>query len=192
LEAYFIEYGRQDRQPGEFVERVRVPLPAEGQPFAARERAATSTPSLPLQGGGGHPAAALALDPDVTGDGYRTDGGRLRCYKVAKRFDQDISAVLGCFDVAVADGRVASARLAYGGMAGVPKRAAAAEVALTGQPWTRGTVEAAMAALDGDFAPLSDWRASAGYRMRCAKNLLMRYWLETAGSGVATDVREIA
>ena len=52
-----------------------------------------------------------------------TDGGRLRCYKVSKRFDQDITAVLGCFDVAIEDGRVVSARLAYGGMAGVPKRA---------------------------------------------------------------------
>ncbi len=170
LEAFFLDYGRQDRRPGEFVEGVRVPLPSR-----ASAAGATPPPSPPHEG-----------------EGRRPDGGRLRCYKVSKRFDQDISAVLGCFDVAVEHGRVVAARLAYGGMAGVPKRAGSAEEALIGQPWSRATVEAAMAALQRDFAPLTDWRASAGYRMRVAKNLLMRYWLETAEPGTATDVLELA
>jgi xanthine dehydrogenase small subunit len=111
---------------------------------------------------------------------------------VAKRFDQDISAVLGCFNVGVEDGQVVSARLAYGGMAGVPKRAMHAEAALLGERWQQASVEAAMVALERDFSPLTDWRASAGDRMQCAKNLLMRYFLETSGAGAATDVTEIA
>jgi xanthine dehydrogenase small subunit len=148
LEDFFVDYGKQERRPGEFVEGVRVPLPAEPR--------------------------------------------RLRCYKVSKRFDQDISAVLGCFDVAVEEGRVVTARLAYGGMAGVPKRATHAEAALAGRAWTRATVEAATAVLERDFAPLTDWRASAGYRMRVAQNLLMRYFVEATEPGTATSVLELA
>jgi xanthine dehydrogenase small subunit len=94
--------------------------------------------------------------------------------------------VLGCFDVAVADGTVSAARLAYGGMAGVPKRAAHAEAKLTGQPWTEPTVRAAMAALEKDFTPLTDMRASAAYRMQGAKNLLMKYFIEKTEPATAT------
>jgi xanthine dehydrogenase small subunit len=75
---------------------------------------------------------------------------------------------------------VVAARLAYGGMAATPKRAAAAERALTGARWEEATVERAMAALDDDFTPLSDWRASAGYRAQAAKNLLLRLFIETS------------
>jgi len=112
--------------------------------------------------------------------------GRLRCYKLTKRFDQDITAVLGCFDVAVEGGTVATARLAYGGMAGIPKRAAQAEAALVGQRWTEAVVRAAMAALEQDFTPLTDMRASAGYRMQGAKNLLLKYFIERTQPATAT------
>ncbi len=105
-------------------------------------------------------------------------------YKVTKRRDEDISAVACGFHVEIDGGRVAAARLAFGGMAATPKRAAAAEAALVGQPWTSETVEAAAAAMAQDFQPLTDWRASAGYRARVAANLLRRFWLETAGEPV--------
>jgi xanthine dehydrogenase small subunit len=77
------------------------------------------------------------------------------------------------------DGTVADARLAFGGMAATVRRATQAEACLRGQPWTEATLHAAMAALDLDFQPLSDLRASAGYRQRAARNLLHRFWLET-------------
>ncbi len=100
---------------------------------------------------------------------------RLRCYKLSKRFDQDISAVCGCFVIRVEDGTVAEARIAFGGMAGTPKRATHVEAALTGRPWTEATVRAADAAWAEDFTPMSDMRASAGYRLAAARNMLMRY-----------------
>jgi xanthine dehydrogenase small subunit len=103
LEAFFLDYGKQDREPGEFVEAV----------------------SLPVQ-------------PD-----------RLACYKLSKRFDQDISAVCGCFNITIEDGTVTAARIAFGGMAGVPKR------------------------------------ASAGYRLRAAEGMLMRYFRESRGEAVS-------
>ena len=104
---------------------------------------------------------------------------QLRCYKISKRFDQDISAVCGCFNIAVESGQVADARIAFGGMAGTPLRARAVEQALIGQAWSEATVDAALAGFEQDFAPISDARGSASYRMLTAKNLLRRYFIET-------------
>jgi xanthine dehydrogenase small subunit len=104
---------------------------------------------------------------------------RFRAYKVSKRFDQDISAVLGAFALQVAGGKVKSARIAYGGMAATPKRARHVEAAIEGEAWNEATVEAAMRALEQDFAPIDDWRASAVYRMAAARNLLRRLHIET-------------
>lgn len=121
----------------------------------------------------------------VAGVSFPDHAPALRCYKVSKRFDQDISAVCGCFNVTVSGGIARAARIAFGGMAGVPKRAAMAEAALLGQPWSAATVEAAAAAITGDFAPLTDMRASAAYRMQVAQNLMRRYFHDLAGARVS-------
>jgi len=146
LEEFFLDYGKQDIVPGEFVEAITLPR----------------TPG----------------EPD-----------RLKVYKLSKRFDQDISAVLGSFKIDVEGGNVQAARIAFGGMAGIPKRARAMEAALVGKPWTRETVEAAMGMVTEDFTPLSDLRASMGYRLVAASNMLLRYWLED--EGVPTSVTEV-
>lgn len=113
----------------------------------------------------------------------------LRCYKLSKRFDQDISAVCGCISI-TGDGKtIQTARLAYGGMAGTPKRATAAEAALVGQPYREEVIQTAMTAMTEDFQPLSDMRASAAYRMQTAQNMLLRYFHETMG--VDTDLHEV-
>jgi xanthine dehydrogenase small subunit len=104
---------------------------------------------------------------------------RFRTYKLAKRFDQDISAVCAAFALTLDGDTVTQARIAFGGMAATPKRAASAEAALLGQPWNETSMRAALAALAQDYAPLSDMRASSGYRMQAAQNLLRRFWLET-------------
>jgi xanthine dehydrogenase small subunit len=139
LEDFFLDYRKQDRQPGEFVEAVTIPKQA--------------------------PA--------------------LRVYKLSKRFDQDISAVCGAFNVTVAGGTVTAARIAFGGMAGIPKRARAAEAALIGQPWGEAAIAAAAAAMAGDFTPMTDMRASAAYRMQTAQAMLRRYALDLAGQAVS-------
>ncbi|MCV6594848.1 MAG: xanthine dehydrogenase small subunit [Silicimonas sp.] len=139
VEEFFIDYGKQDRAPGEFVEAVSLPAAA----------------------------------PD------------LRCYKLSKRFDQDISAVCGCFNVTVENGQVSAARIAFGGMAGIPKRATHVEAALIGQPWNTANVEAACAKFAEDFTPLTDMRASAAYRLETAQNLLRRYHRDLAGDAVS-------
>jgi xanthine dehydrogenase small subunit len=109
-----------------------------------------------------------------------SDGTMVRAYKISKRFDCDISALCAGLAIALDDsGNVKTARFAFGGMAATVRRAALAEAAVLGQPWTQATVQASMAALAQDFKPLSDMRASAAYRLQVAQNLLQRLWFET-------------
>jgi xanthine dehydrogenase small subunit len=144
LEDFFLDYGKQDRAEGEFVEAVSIPV-----------------------------------QPD-----------HLRVYKLSKRFDQDISAVCGAFNILVEDGSVTRARIAFGGMAGTPKRASHVEAALEGQPWTEATVQAALPAFARDFTPMSDMRASATYRLETARGMLLRACHESQGTPVsALEVR---
>jgi len=143
IEDFFIAYGKQRREPGEFVRAVIVPK----------------------------------LKPDV----------RFRCYKVSKRFDQDISAVMGAFKLRVAGGRIAAARIAFGGMAGTPRRAPATEAALAGADLADpATADGAGARLGEDYAPIDDHRASARYRGEVAKALLRKALVEIAGASSRT------
>ena len=112
------------------------------------------------------------------------DGHVFRCFKVTKRFDQDISSVMAAFRFTLdEEGTVTEARLAYGGMAETPKRAAGAEAELVGYPirdaqaWSR-----AFAALRADFHPIDDHRASARYRIETAHALLGKALIEAAGT----------
>jgi xanthine dehydrogenase small subunit len=134
LEAYFIDYGKQDRKAGEFVSAIHIPRPKANQIDAA--------------------------------------------YKISKRRDEDISAVAVGISVTVDAGQITGARIAYGGMAATPKRAAHAEAALVDAAWSAAAFDAAATALAEDFAPLSDWRASAEYRLLVAGNLWRRFHLE--------------
>jgi xanthine dehydrogenase small subunit len=105
--------------------------------------------------------------------------------KLSRRFDSDISAVCGAFNLTVSDGMIAAARIAFGGMAATPRRARACEAALTGQPFTLATIEAALPALRADYAPLTDVRGTAAYRLDAAANLLLRLWHRTQGDSVS-------
>ncbi len=111
-----------------------------------------------------------------------------RAYKVSKRLDDDISAVCAAFSLVIENGVVRKARVAFGGMAGIPKRASACEQALIGAAWYPGTVERACEALAKDFTPLSDFRASKEYRLLTAQNLLRKFFLELQSPEVETRV----
>ena len=144
IEDFFVEYGKQDRKAGEFIEAVTIPK---------------SAPTL-------------------------------RCYKLSKRFDQDISTVCGCFNVTIENDTIIAACIAFGGMSGTPKHAKLSEVTLVGQPWSRVSIEAAAIALLDDFQPLSDMRASADYRMEAAQGQLRRYFDDL--NGINTNILEIS
>ena len=121
-----------------------------------------------------------------------TAGALFKVFKLSKRFDQDISAVCGAFNIQVRDDVVTEARIAFGGMAGTPKRAGACEAALVGQAWNAATVDAAVAALAEDFTPLTDVRASAAYRALAAGNMLRKLFIEATRPDLLTRVPEAA
>ncbi len=141
LEAYFLDYGKQNRRPGEFVESVFVPRP-----------------------------------------GANT---KVHISKLSRRFDSDISAVMGAFALTVHGGTITAARVAFGGMAATPRRAAGCEAALTGQLFSESTIAMAAEALRGDFSPLSDVRGTSAYRIEAAAGLLWRLWHREQGAAVS-------
>lgn len=141
LEDYFLDYGRQDRQPGEFVESLWVPRPG----------------------------------PDDL----------VHVSKFSRRFDSDISAVCGAVRLTMRDGGIATARVAFGGMAATPRRAPACEAALTGRPFDLATIAKAADALADDYRPLTDVRGSADYRRQAAASLLWRLWHREQGHAVS-------
>lgn len=144
LDEYYLDYQKTAQQPGEFVERIRIPKPRKNQ--------------------------------------------SVRSYKLSKRFDQDISAVCGAYAVTLSGSRVDQIRIAYGGLAAIPKRAFECESSLSGGEWDEQSVNAAMEVLGGEFSPIADMRASREYRQLATKNLLYRFFLETTGIGEATNV----
>ena len=140
LERFFLDYGKQDRQKGEFVRRLLLPK----------------------------------LPPSA----------HFRAYKISKRCDEDISSVLAAFCLTVDGGRIADAKVAFGGMAGIPKRARAVEAVLRGLALAdTARWGAAADAVKEDFTPLTDLRASAAYRSRVAANLVVKALAEIAGAG---------
>ena len=118
-------------------------------------------------------------------------GMEFRTYKLSKRFDQDISAVAMAISIQVHNGRIEQARIAYGGMAAIPQRARHTEVALIGSSVSAPALETARAALEQDFTPIADMRASVVYRVLTAKNLLTRFFLEIGGGKQAVRLNDL-
>ncbi len=113
-------------------------------------------------------------------------GELCRIYKISKRFEDDISAVCLGLQLHIDGGRVRQASIGVGGVAATPVRAVHTQAALRDQPWNEATVRRAMATLCGEFAPISDMRASATYRTEVLGNLLQRFWLESQGAAVVS------
>lgn len=110
-----------------------------------------------------------------------------RCYKISKRFDQDISSVMGAFSFTLNDGRLADPIIAFGGLAGIPKRSHSAEEILDQTDVQNVSVrQAALDALGDDFQPMDDHRASADYRLETARALLEKALIEINGSRTDT------
>ena len=98
------------------------------------------------------------------------------CAKITKRRDDDISAVMGAFLFTIEGEKVVAARIAYGGMAGTPKRAIKTEASLIGK-----TLQEAKHVVLDEFEPLSDMRTSAEYRTTVANALLQKALMQAAG-----------
>lgn len=109
-------------------------------------------------------------------------------HKISKRLDDDISAVCGVFCFEMDDDNIAKVRIAFGGMAATPARALNVEKALHGKVFNEAAVADAINALSNDFSPISDARASAGYRQNVAANLIKRCWLQITSKSAKLQV----
>lgn len=107
-----------------------------------------------------------------------------RVYKVSKRYDQDISTVCGAFRLTRQNGVITDARIAFGGMAAIPKRVKSAEQVLIGNQLTETVIEACAQSIAAELSPLSDWRGSAEYRLLVAQNLVQRFAHDLMGEVV--------
>ena len=101
-----------------------------------------------------------------------------KAYKVSKRFDDDISSVCAAFNLEIVKNKIQVVRVAYGGMAAIPKRAKFCEKILLNSYVNEETIYKAKKALEKDFKPITDVRASGLYRMTVAKNLLEKCCVE--------------
>lgn len=137
LDEFYLGYQETALEPGEFLERILIPL--------------------------------------------RGEGTLVQSYKVSKRFDQDISAICGAYSLRLDGAAIGDFRIAYGGLASVPKRAVQCEAALKGRDWNEDAVRAGIEALTRDFEPISDMRSSAEYRRAVCGNLLQRFYLDSGG-----------
>ena len=120
---------------------------------------------------------------------------RLKIYKISKRIDDDISAVCMAIYIQLDNSNnsiIKSIRIACGGMAAIPRRATKCENALCRKPLDENTIAQAQQALALDFQPIDDVRASAGYRMQVAQNLLARLHLELTEPATLTQVTDYA
>jgi xanthine dehydrogenase small subunit len=143
LEKFFIDYGKQDRKPGEILWRIDIPKLRSSERFFA--------------------------------------------HKLSKRFDQDISAVMVAMKFVIDGRKIATATLAFGGMAATPRRASRTEEAFRGLKLDDAVAwEKAIAQLAEDFAPITDMRASASYRLTAAQGLLHKALLELSGQNPGT------
>jgi len=112
----------------------------------------------------------------------------LKIYKISKRIDDDISAVLAVFNIELKDNIVTKVKIAFGGMAGIPMRAKQCEAALLNKAFDGASITAAQQALSLDFTPMSDVRASDNYRMKVAQNLIQKCYLELQSKTIETRV----
>ena len=115
----------------------------------------------------------------------------IACYKISKRFDQDISAVTMALVVGITNDKVETCQIAFGGMAATTQRAYKTEAVLVEHEWVQQRITLAQRFLDDDFKPLDDLRATSSYRMHLARNLLQRFYIETAYQDVATSVFQL-
>lgn len=137
ISDFYLDYQETALQPGEFLERILVPL--------------------------------------------RDNDTQVQSYKVSKRFDQDISAICAAYSLKRSGANIADIKIAYGGLAAVPKRALYCEARLGAMEWNEDTIQTGIEALHEDFSPISDMRSTAEYRRKVCGNLLKRFYLDTSG-----------
>jgi len=119
----------------------------------------------------------------------------LKVYKISKRLEDDISAVLAAFKFTL-EGKVGAQTVTavtsgFGGMAGIPKAATNLEQALLNKEVSMQAFEQAAQVLGQDFAPMTDVRATSEYRMQVAQNLIQKCAFELSNPNSLTRIESL-
>ena len=200
LEDFYTGYRQTVLAPDEVLAWIKVPRPGHPHPNPPPSGDGVNSSPTSLQAENPHPSPlpqagegvntspppAVAVTPSPAGGGLGWGHERrhfLRAYKISRRYDDDISAVCLVIQMTLdGAGCVADISIGAGGVAATPARARRTEDLLRGQPWTEAAAQQAGARLRQEFQPISDMRASAGYRSQVLGNLMRRFWLETQGA----------
>ena len=181
LESLYTGYRTNAMAADELLIYVLIPAPpTAATPAAAATTAATTTVATTTSEPDAQTAATAP--PHKAND----DGIRLGAYKISKRTDDDISAVCLAIRLHIVNGVVQDASIGVGGVAPTPVRAALAEAALRDAPWNKAAMQRAAQALQTEFQPISDMRASGDYRRHVLGSLALRFWREHGGAPTTT------
>jgi xanthine dehydrogenase small subunit len=131
----------------------------------------------------GYRETDLAADEFIQGVECETSGfdDFHRFYKNSKRIEDDISSVMGAFRFCGSPQQLSLARIAFGGMAATPVRMPEIEAMLVAGPLDDALIASVATALAERLQPLTDVRASAGYRLMMARQMLVRALREYQG-----------
>ncbi len=111
-------------------------------------------------------------------------------YKLSKRYEDDISSVLGVFTLT----KNKQLKIAFGGMAATPVRAYKTEAFLAMHHWMvdekvdADIIQQACECLADEFSPMTDVRASKAYRTEVSVNLLRKACIKFANGNSAMGV----
>ena len=100
----------------------------------------------------------------------------LKCYKISKRIDDDISSVFMAINTEIKNKKFKSIKIVCGGMSAIPKIANKTETFLKNKIINFNNISKAKIIISKEFSPLSDVRSSKNYRKKIISNLLDRFW----------------
>ncbi len=107
--------------------------------------------------------------------------------KVGTRKAQAISKVCFAGAADMAGDAIRDIRIALGSVAPTVVRGVKTEAILRGQKPTSAVLDAAKEALSREIAPIDDFRSTAQYRLRVARNLLEEFWLQLRSDRAAHE-----
>ena len=99
----------------------------------------------------------------------------LKCYKISKRIDDDISSVFMAINANLKNNTFKSIKIVCGGMAEIPKIAKSTQKYLLNKKFNQENINEAKNIIAQEFNPIDDMRASKEYRMKISQNLLERF-----------------
>ena len=99
----------------------------------------------------------------------------LKCYKISKRIDDDISSVFMAINANIKNNTFKSIKIVCGGMAEIPKIAKLTQKYLLNRKFNSENINVAKNIIAQEFNPIDDMRASKEYRKKISQNLLERF-----------------